>query len=346
MKSLSKKSTSQNAPCTTPSQVSEGPLREQESASDKLPDSHGQPLKAGESIEQGQDGMAAVARWTRLMAIYLDVLERNEYGMHIETLGNDMGLGNSQTDNSSGWILRTAIRLDATKAVALYHQVNPDIDLESLTNLSHEDEYNVAIGMLRLFAEQEPEEEDSPKNAEATALNTSERPSNEEFARLILDELLLETSAGERAFLGDEMSHRSNGLGRAIILATTSHGIKNQRDKGDAPYILHPLRVMLKMTTESEMMAAVLHDVVEDTSCTLADLRRASIPEEVVRAVDCLTKREGESYDSFIQRVKSDSISRRVKLADLADNMDITRLQQLSEQDTRRLNKYLRAGES
>ncbi len=97
------------------------------------------------------------------------------------------------------------------------------------------------------------------------------------------------------------------------------------------------------MRTKPEMMAAVLHDVVEDTHCTLADLRKRGIPDEVVQAVDCLTKRTGESYDNFIQRVKTNAISRKVKLADLADNMDITRIAQLSVDDAPRLNKYLRA---
>jgi (p)ppGpp synthase/HD superfamily hydrolase len=132
-------------------------------------------------------------------------------------------------------------------------------------------------------------------------------------------------------------------LEKAIVLATRAHARKDQRDKGGALYILHPLRVMLKMKTEPEMMAAVLHDVVEDTHCTLADLRKGGIPDEVVQAVDCLTKREGESYDDFIKRVKTNSISLKVKLADLADNMDITRIAQLSVDDAPRLNKYLRA---
>ena len=133
-----------------------------------------------------------------------------------------------------------------------------------------------------------------------------------------------------------------NALEKAIVLATRAHARKNQRDKGGAPYILHPLRVMLKMRTKPEMMAAVLHDVVEDTHCTLADLRKGGIPEKVVQAVDCLTKRTGESYDHFIERVKTNPMSRNVKLADLADNMDITRIAQLSADDATRLNKYLR----
>src|SRR5712692_11909121 len=85
---------------------------------------------------------------------------------------------------------------------------------------------------------------------------------------------------------------RNECLGKAIVLAIRAHARKNQRDKSGALYILHPLRVMLKMKTEAEMMAAVLHDVVEDTQCTLADLRKGGIPEKVVQAVDCLTKRE------------------------------------------------------
>ncbi len=65
-------------------------------------------------------------------------------------------------------------------------------------------------------------------------------------------------------------------------------------------------------------------------------------PEEVVEAVDCLTQREGEAYEDFIERLKPNLISRRVKLADLEDNMDVKRITQLSDEDTQRINKYLR----
>jgi hypothetical protein len=100
---------------------------------------------------------------------------------------------------------------------------------------------------------------------------------------------------------------------------------------------------MLQTKTEAEMMAAVLHDTVEDTKLTLEDLRREGLPEHVIEAVDCLTRKEGEEYDDFIKRVKTNRIARNVKLSDLKDNMDITCLDQISDEDVIRLNKYLRA---
>src|SRR5207244_4075102 len=84
-------------------------------------------------------------------------------------------------------------------------------------------------------------------------------------------------------------------LGKAIAIAAQAH--QAQRDKAGAPYILHPLRMMLRMRSEIEMMAAVLHDVVEDTAWTLDKLRQAGFSEEVMQAVACLMHRVHETYD-------------------------------------------------
>jgi (p)ppGpp synthase/HD superfamily hydrolase len=127
----------------------------------------------------------------------------------------------------------------------------------------------------------------------------------------------------------------------AISVAARAH--KGQKDKAGAPYLLHPLRMMLRMETEAAMMAAVLHDVVEDTEWTLQRLREAGFSEEVVEAVDCLTHREGESYEEFVGRVRANPIARRVKVADLEDNMNIRRIGQLGAKDLERLEKYHRA---
>ena len=127
----------------------------------------------------------------------------------------------------------------------------------------------------------------------------------------------------------------------AILLAVQAH--RGQADKTGAPYILHPLRLMLRLRSPAEMMAAVLHDVVEDTPWTLAALQEAGYPPEVVEAVDRLTRREEESYEAFIARVKQNPLAARVKLADLEDNMDIRRLQELQDRDVERLQRYRRA---
>ncbi len=130
-------------------------------------------------------------------------------------------------------------------------------------------------------------------------------------------------------------------LERAIQIAVEAH--KGQLDKSGKPYVLHPLRVMLRMSTPEQMMAAVLHDVVEDTPWTLDQLREEGFPEEVVEAVDCLSRRNGESYDQFVERLLPHPLARKVKLADLEDNMDLRRLSgALSANDVERFNKYLK----
>ena len=111
-------------------------------------------------------------------------------------------------------------------------------------------------------------------------------------------------------------------------MAATVHA--GQRDKAGAPYILHPLRMMLKMKTVEAQMAAVLHDVVEDCGVTPALLAYEGFPTVVVEAVEALTKRSvdgaEEPYESFIVRAARHPVARLVKLADLEDNMDLSRI--------------------
>lgn len=124
----------------------------------------------------------------------------------------------------------------------------------------------------------------------------------------------------------------------AIALAVEAH--RGQRDKAGQTYILHPLRVMMRLDTDSERMAAILHDVVEDTPYTLERLRELGYPEEVLGALDCLTKRDGETYEAFIERVRPHPLARRVKLADLEDNMDVRRLPTVGPKEAERLARY------
>ncbi len=130
-------------------------------------------------------------------------------------------------------------------------------------------------------------------------------------------------------------------LERAISIAVQAHD--GQRDKSGDLYILHPLRVMMQMETEEEMITAVLHDVIEDSDWTLAKLQAEGFSEDILTALDALTKRENEEYADFIERAALDPIARRVKLADLQDNMRITRLQAITEKDLNRLVKYHQA---
>jgi hypothetical protein len=129
----------------------------------------------------------------------------------------------------------------------------------------------------------------------------------------------------------------------AIALATKAH--HGQKDKGGADYITHPLRLMSKMTTDEEKMTAVLHDVVEDTSITLDDLRAAGYPQAVIDALDLLTRRKTETYEEFIVRIKPNALARKVKLADLEDNMNLSRLPNPQPKDYERVEKYRKSWE-
>jgi (p)ppGpp synthase/HD superfamily hydrolase len=127
----------------------------------------------------------------------------------------------------------------------------------------------------------------------------------------------------------------------AIALATHAH--RGQQDKAGAPYILHPLRVMFRLgpdATEHERMAAVLHDVIEDTPYKQLQLGELGCPASVLSALDCLTRRHDETYEQFIERVLPNRIARKVKRADLEDNMDLTRIASLSAKDLDRLQRY------
>lgn len=131
-------------------------------------------------------------------------------------------------------------------------------------------------------------------------------------------------------------------LERAIAIAAEAHA--GQVDKAGAPYILHPLRVMLSLSTPEERMVAILHDVCED--CPGWDfnrLRAEGFAEAVIAGLQSVTKREGEDYDAFVHRAAADPIGRRVKRADLADNADLSRIAQPTEKDRARLEKYKRA---
>jgi (p)ppGpp synthase/HD superfamily hydrolase len=135
-----------------------------------------------------------------------------------------------------------------------------------------------------------------------------------------------------------------NILEKAISVALRVH--TGQQDRYEQPYILHPLFVMLQMDTETEMMAAVLHDVVEDSETTLQDLRDEGFPTEVVEAVRLMThNKEEQSYESYVRELKPHPVARKIKLADLRHNMDIRRMDKVRERDLERLEKYRNAWE-
>jgi len=134
----------------------------------------------------------------------------------------------------------------------------------------------------------------------------------------------------------------SNLLEQAIALAVEKH--RGQRDKYGQPYIMHPIRVMMQLETDTERIVGILHDIVEDSDVTFADLRAMGYDEIIISALDGVTRRDDESYEEFVTRTAQNPLSVRVKLADLQDNMDIRRLpHELTEQDFARLQRYRKA---
>jgi (p)ppGpp synthase/HD superfamily hydrolase len=134
-------------------------------------------------------------------------------------------------------------------------------------------------------------------------------------------------------------------LDEAIGVAVASH--TGQLDKAGKPYILHPLRVMMTVESpslDSARKIAVLHDVAEDTEWTIEslDAKFGLTPEEQA-SLRLLTHGDDEDYASYIERVATDPLARAVKLADLRDNLDVTRLEQVTERDAKRISKYLRS---
>ncbi|MDN2705201.1 GTP pyrophosphokinase [Janthinobacterium sp. SUN100] len=136
---------------------------------------------------------------------------------------------------------------------------------------------------------------------------------------------------------------RRGTLERAIEIAAATHA--GQTDKGGAPYILHPLRVMLRIAPGAQQIVAVLHDVVEDSDgkITFDDLAREGFSREVIDGVRAVTKIAGESYEDFIARAALNPVGKAVKLADLAENSDLSRIGAPTQKDLERVEKYRRA---
>jgi (p)ppGpp synthase/HD superfamily hydrolase len=121
-------------------------------------------------------------------------------------------------------------------------------------------------------------------------------------------------------------------------IATKAH--QGQLDKADQPYITHPEFVASQVTGDEAKAVAWLHDVVEDTSVTFDDLRAEGLSEQVVEAVNAITKRDSESYEIYLQRVAANPLAKTVKLADLKHNLDTSRLKVITAKTRERLEKY------
>lgn len=130
-------------------------------------------------------------------------------------------------------------------------------------------------------------------------------------------------------------------LSQAIAIAAQAHA--GQLDKGGAPYILHPLRVMLEMPDDDHRIVAVLHDVVEDTDWSFHGLHMQGCTREQIDALAALTRDGDETYSAFIGRVALNSIAICVKLADIEDNMNLFRLPLITQVDVDRQQRYREA---
>jgi len=143
------------------------------------------------------------------------------------------------------------------------------------------------------------------------------------------------------------MTHKNNTsraqreLSSALVLATEAHD--GQYDLAGNPYILHPIHVAMKMKSIEAKTVAILHDVVEDTKVMLEDLEELGFHQDIIDAVDAITWRGPEDYEDYIQRVKTNTLARIVKLGDLEHNMEAARLPKIGIYETKRMVKYWRA---
>lgn len=127
---------------------------------------------------------------------------------------------------------------------------------------------------------------------------------------------------------------------KAMIIAYNAH--QNQFDKANIPYIYHPIHIAEQMDTELECIVALLHDVVEDTDITLNDLEK-EFPKEVIDLLKILTHDKKVDYIEYIKKVKTNPIATKIKIADLKHNSDITRLENITTTDLKRIEKYKKA---
>lgn len=127
---------------------------------------------------------------------------------------------------------------------------------------------------------------------------------------------------------------------KAMIIAYNAH--QNQFDKANIPYIYHPIHIAEQMDTELECIVALLHDVVEDTDITFNDLEK-EFPKEVIDLLKILTHDKKIDYIEYIKKVKTNPIATKIKIADLKHNSDITRLENITTTDLKRIEKYKKA---
>ena len=137
------------------------------------------------------------------------------------------------------------------------------------------------------------------------------------------------------------MNDYSELVDLALKIAIRAH--EGQKDKSGREYVMHPIRVAERCKDSKAKIVALLHDTLEDTDVTREYLLEQGFPEEIVEGILSVTRLEGETYEEFVRRASINPIGKEVKKADLEDNMDIRRLKEITDEDVKRLRKYLRA---
>lgn len=127
----------------------------------------------------------------------------------------------------------------------------------------------------------------------------------------------------------------------ALKIATEAH--KGQVDKAGVPYINHPLTVASLVETEEEKIVALLHDTIEDTNITEQDLLNYGFSNKIVEAVKLLTHNKDVPYMDYVAKIKDNELARKVKIADLTHNSDLSRLKEITDKDKKRYKKYRKA---
>lgn len=151
----------------------------------------------------------------------------------------------------------------------------------------------------------------------------------EKFASLLCDDIIDDTTNND---------NKDITFSEIYTFAYNKH--KGQKDLAGKEYFGHLKRVSEGLITTDEIIVAYLHDVLEDTDATIDDLIQLGLSDEQITAIRLMTKKKGDNYDEYIDRIKGNKIARQVKIKDLEDNMDLTRLLHLEEKDIERLKKY------
>ncbi len=128
---------------------------------------------------------------------------------------------------------------------------------------------------------------------------------------------------------------------KAMLIAYHAH--RDHVDKGGMPYIFHPLHLAEQMDTEYSVITALLHDVIEDSDISLEDLKAEGFPEPILEALSLLTHEKQVPYLEYVQRLKGNELARKIKLADLTHNSDVSRLSIQDDSSRQRFEKYQRA---